>query len=69
MSPNRAMMESLASDHQAQLHADAAGSTAARHRTSASARSRAGWFLIGVGMRMAAGRGADNNQMNAAVGR
>jgi hypothetical protein len=70
MSPNRALLESLAKDHTAELHGRARRrAQISRAHSTDTTRTRAGWLLIGLGMRLIAGHGRATNQLNAAAGR
>jgi hypothetical protein len=70
MSANRALIESLARDHDAEMYGRARR-RAQRSRRSApnTTRTRAGWLLIGVGMRLVAGHGRATNHFNMVAGR
>ena len=70
MCPNRALLERLAKDHTAELHGRARRrSQMSRANATDTTRTRAGWLLIGLGMRLVAGHGRATNQLNAAAGR
>jgi len=70
MSANRALLESLAKDHNTELYGRARRrSLVSRARSTGTTRTRAGWLLIGIGMRLVAGHGRATNHLNAAAGR
>jgi hypothetical protein len=70
MSYNRALIERLAKDRAGQAHGRDRRRPPISHRNPArSVRSRAGWLLIGLGMRLLTGTARASRQLNAATGR
>jgi hypothetical protein len=66
MSQNRALIESLARDRDSERYRRAGRVS---YRVSGKTRSRAGWLLIGLGMRLVAGQGRANTRLRVTAGR
>jgi hypothetical protein len=69
MYQNRAMIEGLAREHDSEMYGRARRRAAiSRRRPAGSTRTRAGWLLIGLGMRLLAGHGRAATHLNVAAG-